>query len=144
MSSSSMPAYAYERLIDDKGLSLDVERTGGPMGSATWRMTNSIIDIEVYSDRGRMGAAAGKHGGSAFGVGVWARLLDDSATDDMTLEQQIDFFVERLDVITRIGEREPDLEEKLRDINWIAVKNRLGLHPDAKRDAPETWTRRSV
>lgn len=140
MSRGNLPEYARERLMDGKGLALDVERTGGPMGSATWRLTNGIIDIEVYSDRGRMGAAAGRHGGRTFDVGVWARVLDATIASGSTIDDQIDFFADRIDVITRVVEREPGIETKLSDANWVAVKDRLDLSPDARRSAPESWT----
>jgi hypothetical protein len=140
MTGAGLPAYAHERLVGGKGLTLDAERTGGPMGSATWRLTNGIVDIEVYSDRGKLGAAAGKHGGRTFQVSVWARVLRASATDHLAFEPQVDFFADHLEPITRIVEGEPDIETKLRDVNWVAVRDRLGLSPDAQRGAPGTWT----
>jgi hypothetical protein len=104
-------------------------------------MTNGIVDIEIYSDRGIMGVAAGKHGGRTFDIDVWARVLSTQASSNMAVEHQIDFFADRLEVITDLVDSEPDIETKLRDLNWVAVKDRLGIDPDARRDAPESWTR---
>jgi hypothetical protein len=59
----------------------------------------------------------------------------------MTLEQQIDFFADCLEVITQLVAGEPDIEARLRDTNWIAVRDRLGIDPNAQRDVPESWTR---
>ncbi|MFI7662894.1 hypothetical protein ACIBTW_28850 [Micromonospora parva] len=139
MNGGSVPGYAHDRLIAGKGLSLDAERTGGPMGSATWRITNGIIDIEIYSDRGLMGAAAGRHGGRTFDVAVWARALSAGVANSVAIDEQIDFLADNLEVITQLVQAEPEIETKLRDINWVAVKDRLNLSPEANREAPGSW-----
>ncbi len=141
MSTGSIPSYAHERLVGDVGLSADTERGGGPMGSGSWRLTNGIVDIEVYSDRGRLGVAAGRHGGRTFGVGVWAGAVGASVANSLTFEEQIDYFASTLEVITRLVQAVPEIEAKLRDINWESVKDLLGLPPDAQRDDPKSWNR---
>jgi hypothetical protein len=70
---------------------------------------------------------------------VWARALSAGVTNNVTIDEQIDFLADNLEVITQLVQAEPEIETKLRDINWVAVKDRLNLSPEANREAPESW-----
>jgi hypothetical protein len=70
---------------------------------------------------------------------VWSKVLGVQVTRDAQIGQQVDFFVDNLEVITRLVQADPEIEAKLRDINWVAVKDRLNLSPEANRDDPGSW-----
>jgi hypothetical protein len=108
------------------------ERTGGPMGSANWRFTNGVVDIEVYGDRGDLGIVAGPRGSRTFQAKVWARILDVEEPAQ-TFGDHVNFFLDRYVDIGEAIDSEPAIEEKVRDINWVFIKEHLGLDSNARR-----------
>jgi hypothetical protein len=72
--------------------------TGGPMGSGRWLFTSDIVVMELYSDRGSLGAAVGRRGRDTYGAKVWAEVLNVSPPGD-PVDCQIDFFGRHLVVL---------------------------------------------
>src|SRR5215216_5930493 len=109
MTSGSLPDAVQARL-SGVGLALIQADTGGPMGSANWRYSDGVVDIEVYNDRGRMGASAGRAGGDTFQHVVWARVFGSPASTTATLDEQLDFFLQHLQQIRDAVTHDPAID----------------------------------
>ncbi len=103
------------------------------MGSARVRFSSDLIDVELYSDRGLLSVSAGRAGSLTCGCRVWAGLLgaDLNAGSDVSL--QVTFLFEHLGEMREQIARDPHIDQRLRDLSWRLVKERLGLDPDMPR-----------
>lgn len=123
---------AAARLARDKFalVSQDVE---GPIGSGRWRFSDGLVALEVHNDRGTFGCGMGPVDDATFEVGVWSQILNVAVEAEIGLEEQIAFFIDNIVDIRSVVANDPGVAEKLRKINWILVKQRLGLPPGTKR-----------
>lgn len=131
MSDDQFPRPDLRGTLEEGGFALVNALTGGPMGSANWRFSDGIVDVEIINDRGHLAATAGPHGGPAFEAEVWANLMEVQLPGQ-SVEQHVGFFLQNLNEIRSLI-TEPNIETRLRDTNWIRVKERLGLDPSLKR-----------
>ncbi|MEV4539634.1 hypothetical protein AB0J82_38255 [Asanoa sp. NPDC049518] len=118
-----------------------VESTRGPMASSRVVLTDGVIDVFLFDDRGDRGVAAGVRGGTAVVIEVWARALGLPLVEPTGMDEQVAWTLDHLAEIRAAAERDPELGEKLKDVNWEDVKQRLGLRPEASRHDPRTWQR---
>ena len=68
---------------------------------------------------------------------IWRCYLDgvdpDVSAGPDSIDVDISFVYERLGDVGLAVRRDGDIGERLRDINWVIVKARLGLDPDMPR-----------
>ncbi|WP_144022429.1 hypothetical protein [Asanoa hainanensis] len=112
------------------------------MGSSRTVLTDGVIDVHLFNDRGERGVVAGVHGDTAYVIDVWARALGlDPAGSPGAIDEQVAWTLDHLSDLHAASERDPALGERLRDLNWEGVKQALDLAPDADHRDPRTWKR---
>lgn len=138
MTSSDLPG-DFEQYLDARGFMLVERSSGGPMGSAKSLFTDGVVDISVFNDRGQRGVGVGVHGGETYEMSVWSRVLGARPPASLNINDQIAWLVAHLeDARSEIG-RDPRTGERLREVNWVFIKERLGLSFNADKDDPTTW-----
>jgi hypothetical protein len=119
--------------LGQMGFALVEQRTGGPMGNALRRFSSDLLDLELQSDRGKPVVVWGPRGGTLFNFLPWADLLGMKAEPSAGFDEQLAFFMENIALIRQRVADHRDVEEELRDANWVIVKRRLRLDPAAPR-----------
>lgn len=119
-----------------------VERSsGGPMGSAMFLFTDGVVDVSVFDDRGQQGVGVGVRGGTTYEIQVWRHLLGISLSVPLSVDDQLAWVLHHLENVRTMIEHDAGTDERLREINWAFVKDRLGFGPDADQNDPRTWRR---
>jgi hypothetical protein len=131
-------AEALSPRLVSRDFTLTQEVVGGPMGSALFRFSSEIVNIDIQSDREKLDITVGPIGDHSYGFVVWAKLLGVSASELTSFDDQIEFFMEHLDAIIRAVRNDRLIDERLRDLNWVLVKEHLGLDPDQPRPGAST------
>lgn len=142
----AMDSDERQRLVDKisrvEGIVCDDAATDGPMGSSQWRFTWENVVLELYSDRGVLGAVAGRSGGDTYRAQVWAEALALTLGEN-SVDGQVDFFTRHLTAIANFLDTGRAADDALRAINWTYVQAELGFGPDADISDPLSWKRRS-
>jgi hypothetical protein len=121
------------RQLGALGFILTEERTGGPMGSALWRFSSEFVDLEFQSDRGTPVIVCGPRGRALFNFLPWADLLGTNVDKSADYSEQFEFFVNNIGLISQEVRNDPDIQDKLEDLNWAIIKHRLHLDPRTPR-----------
>jgi hypothetical protein len=123
----------------------EVERTGvGPMGSHHVLLTDGLIDVLVFDERGTNGIALGLRGQTPFEIPAWIAALAMDTPAPSTFGDEADWTIAALPRIRAAAERDPELGEKVRAANFERVKKVLGLDPAAVHDDKRTWRRQNA
>lgn len=140
MSMAGLPDNLEQRL-QPHGFALVERSSGGPMGSVMLLFTDGIVDISVFDDRGEKGVGLGVRSGITYGIQVWHRVLGIGPAVPASVDGQLAWVIRHIGLVRSTVERDADINERLREMNWILVKERLRLSPDADQDNPRTWRR---
>lgn len=138
MSIAGFPDYV-EQHLHAHGFALIERSTSGPMGSAMLLFTDGIVDISLFDDRGEKGVGVGVRSGTSYGIQVWHRALGIRTPVPVSVDDQLAWVIRRIGTVRGLAERDVEIDERLRKMNWIIVKERLGLSPEADQDDPRTW-----
>jgi len=118
----------------------DGEDRAGPMGSGEVRFSSVGSELVLHSDRGIPAITIGPHSGITYGYLRWAALLGVKVDQDLDLYRQLDFLLEHKPGIEEFIECYPGIDEKLRELNWCAVKEYLGLDPKMVRPGDDGFS----
>jgi hypothetical protein len=132
---------SLERHLQAYGFALVERSSGGPMGSARLLFADGTLDILVFNDRGEKGIGLGVHGGTMYEIQVWSRVLGIRVPVPVEFDGQLAWIVDHMADVRNAAEHDVGIIERLREINWTSVKERLGLSPDADEADPRTWRR---
>lgn len=119
--------------LTEVGFTCSTKDLDGPMGSARVRFSSDLIDVELYNDRGLLSVSAGRAGCPTYGCRMWAALLGADFDADSDANLQVEFLLGHLDEMVERVTRDPQVDERLRDLSWRLVKERLGLDPNTPR-----------
>ena len=103
------------------------------MGSGEIRYSNHRLDVVLHSDRGSPAVTIGSHGGLTVAYQPWADLLGVEVERDLDVRRQLEFLLEQARKIEELIEHDPEIDERLRELNWRVVKEHLGLDPNMPR-----------
>ncbi|NNN21870.1 MAG: hypothetical protein HKL80_07720 [Acidimicrobiales bacterium] len=109
------------------------EDRDGPMGSGEVQYSSVTSELVLHSDRGIPAVTIGPHSGITYGYLRWAEFLGIKVDQDLDVYRQLDFILEQKRRIDELIEGHPGIDEKLRELNWCAVKDHLGLDPKMAR-----------
>ena len=115
------------------GFLRESEDRNGPMGSGEIRYFGHRLDVVLHSDRGLPAVTIGSHGGHTFTYQPWAELLGVEVDKDLDVRRQLGFLLEQACRIKDLIEGDPEINERLRELNWRVVKKNLGLDPNMPR-----------
>lgn len=121
-----------DRLAEVAGLRPTQEDVGGPMGSARWRFSDGIVDLDLNCDKGTWGVTVGPTGFATFQISVWETVLGRQGPTDASFDEQLNFFLENLDDIREFISHGSEAGARLRNENWTQVRDKLGLDPEAE------------
>jgi hypothetical protein len=116
--------------LNDLGFVRSGEDLDGPMGSAEIRYSLDRTDVMLHSDRGIPSMTVGPRGSPSFAYQPWAEILQLDVAPDLDATAQSEFFLGRMREIDAAIESDPQIETRLRNLNWRFVKEYLGLDPN--------------
>lgn len=119
--------------LAELGFTITEQRSGGPMGSALWRFSSDMLDLQILNDRGQHVVIWGPKGGPLYNFIPWGELLGFSLEKTASFEMQLDFVLEHLPQITDKVAEDPAIVGKLRQINSEIVRRRLGLDEQRRK-----------
>lgn len=121
-----------------RGFSLVETRETGGFENILLRFQGEGCEVRATRERGVWSVGVAPPGGSPdMPSKIWRCYLDgvdpDVSAGPDSIDVDISFVYERLDDVGLAVRRDGDIGERLRDINWVIVKARLGLDPDMPR-----------
>lgn len=130
-------AQSADEGLRQRGFVLAGEDKAGPMGSGEIRYSSGRSDVVLHSDRGLPAVTMGPRGAFTYGYRPWADLLGLEVDPGLDVHSQLEFLLEHADRIEEMIERDPRIDERLRELNWRVVKEHLGLDPNMPRPGHE-------
>ncbi len=101
------------------------------MGSGRVRFSDGMFVLDLIADRSQLVVALGSVAGqTTWTVDVWAEALGVEPVEASDFAGQVEFAIDLLPVARVEAERDPELENRVRNLNWRRVKEALGLDPD--------------
>lgn len=111
------------------------ERTG----SSEVVLTDDVVDIAIFNDRGERGVTLGTRGEDRYVIPTWITTLGMNTLRPTTVSEQAEWIIANLPPVRTAVTSDAGLGKRLHGANWALLRERLGLPPGAVATDPSTW-----
>ncbi|MDF3143015.1 MULTISPECIES: hypothetical protein [unclassified Streptomyces] len=139
MSEQNLVSGLAEWLME-RGFSVTEERQVGGFENILLRFVGEGCEVHLIRERGRWGITLTPPAGEPkLPPQIWRYYMDDIplevalAEQAESFESEVAFVRNRLHEITAVAQSDENIGDRLVDINWAIVKDRLGLDPGMPR-----------